>query len=246
MRILVIDDEPHAIELIKNYLKEREDIDEIRLATDGFDGLKEINEFNPEILFLDIQMPKISGIELLELIDVPVQVIFTTAYDEYAIRAFELNATDYLLKPFSKERFNKALDRAKSKLASSNFQDNFNKIVENYNENKEFINRVVVKSGIRIVIIPVEKIYCIESADDYVVILSETGEFVKNSTMKYFEKSLNPNDFVRVHRSTIINVNKIKEIQPYSKENFSIILNNGKIVRTSRQGIVELKKILDF
>ncbi|MEJ5268154.1 MAG: LytTR family DNA-binding domain-containing protein, partial [Bacteroidales bacterium] len=199
-----------------------------------------------EILFLDIQMPKISGIELLELIDVPVQVIFTTAYDEYAIRAFELNATDYLLKPFSKERFNKALDRAKSNLASSNFQDNFNKIVENYNENKEFINRVVVKSGIRIVIIPVEKIYCIESADDYVVILSETGEFVKNSTMKYFEKSLNPNDFVRVHRSTIINVNKIKEIQPYSKENFSIILNNGKIVRTSRQGIVELKKILDF
>lgn len=246
MRILVIDDEPHAIELIKNYLKEREDIDEIRTASNGFDGLKEINEFNPDIVYLDIQMPKITGIELIELIDVPVQVIFTTAYDEYAIRAFELNATDYLLKPFSKDRFNKALDRAKSKLEMTDFKANFNKIVENYNENKEFINRVVVKSGLKIVIIPVEEIYCIEAADDYVVIVSETGEFVKNSTMKYFEKSLNTKDFVRVHRSTIVNVNKIKEIQPYSKESYSIILNNGKIVRTSRQGIAELKKILDF
>ncbi|MDR2009073.1 MAG: LytTR family DNA-binding domain-containing protein [Bacteroidales bacterium] len=243
MKIVIIDDESLAIQIIKEYLAEVPQIEVIGQFQNGFDGLKAINELNPDLIFLDIQMPKLTGFEMLELLDNPPLVIFTTAYEEYALKAFEKNAVDYLLKPFSKDRFINALQKAQKSFAENKKSD-FSGLLENVNQSKDILDRVVVKESGKIFIIPTNEIYYIESADDYVVISTSNKEYVKHATMKFYESRLPENNFVRIHRSTIINIEYIKEIQPYTKDTLSVIMKNGKSLKTSRQGSVELKKIL--
>jgi two-component system LytT family response regulator len=178
---------------------------------DGFDGLKAIMQHKPDIIFLDIQMPKITGFEMLELIDFPVSVIFTTAFDEYAIKAFEAHAIDYLLKPFSKERFDKALKKWKEQHANTESKQNTTTLLENTQKQPEEQNRVVVKNGNNIKIIPVNDIHYIEAYDDYVKIFTKDGYSLKKKTMGYFEQSLNADQFVRVHRSYIVQVSQIRK-----------------------------------
>lgn len=246
MKILIVDDEYLAVDLIESFLKDYDFVEQIFKCNNGYDAIKIINEIKPEIVFLDIQMPKLTGIEVIELIERPVEVIFTTAYEEYAIMAFERNATDYLLKPFSKSRFDLSMHKAVENIQIKKNTNDYKKVVETYNSISGGTNRIVVKHGSKIIIIPTNEIVCIEAADDYIVISTESGEYIKNSTMKYFENSLNKNDFVRVHRSAIVNVNKIKEIQPYTKDTYSLLMSNGKRIKTSRQGNSELRRILDF
>ncbi|HNQ68982.1 MAG TPA: LytTR family transcriptional regulator DNA-binding domain-containing protein [Bacteroidales bacterium] len=246
MKALIIDDEPLAVQIIKEFVATFNEIEIIGEYNNGFDAIKAINEIKPDLIFLDIQMPKLTGFEMLELIENPPFIIFTTAYEEFALKAFEKNAVDYLLKPFSKARFDQAILKVLKQNEDKKSSVNYLPLIENIQSSKEVLDRVVVKESGKIFIIPVSEIYFIEAADDYVVINTSGKEYVKNSTMKYYADKLPADVFVRIHRSSIININFIKEIQPYNKETHSVIMKNGKSLKTSRQGSSELKALLKF
>lgn len=238
---LLIDDEPLARSIIKEYMEEFPQLQLMQECNDGFEGLKAIMQHRPQLIFLDVQMPKINGFEMLELIEEPPSVIFVTAFDEYAIKAFESHAVDYLLKPFSRDRFNKAvqkfLEQSKPAPAST-------ALLESTAASPQQKHRVVVKNAGKIKIIPVEDIRYLEAADDYVKIFTKEGAFLKNRTMSHFEAVFDPQQFVRTHRSFIINVHEITRIEPYEKENHVAILKDGKQVPVSRNGYAKLKQVL--
>jgi two-component system, LytTR family, response regulator len=239
MKAILIDDEPLARSIIKEYLQDHAEIQIVSECSDGFEGVKAIIQHQPDIIFLDIQMPKINGFEMLELIEQPPSVIFTTAYDEYAIKAFESNAVDYLLKPFSKDRFEKALQKWRSQ-EGANTQNLLDAVAESPQQS----NRIVVRTGGKIKIIPIDDVHYLEASDDYVKVHTKEGGFLKNKTMSYFEKVLDPQQFVRTHRSYIINIQLITRIDPYEKENFVAILKSGAQVPVSKTGYPRLKAVL--
>src|SRR3989304_8565474 len=186
---IIIDDEKLAREIKKGYLKNHPGVEILAECSNGFDAIKKINELKPDIIFLDIQMPKISGFEMLELLEEPPVIIFTTAFDHYAIKAFEVNAADYLLKPFSEERFNEALEKTLVHLKErTNNTETIQKLIEKNDERPEYIERVIIKDGSKINIIPVDKIKWFEGQDDYVMIHLENTRHLKQKTMKYFER----------------------------------------------------------
>lgn len=241
---VVIDDEPLARSIVLEYLQEYSQIKVVQECNDGFEGVKAIMQHQPDLIFLDIQMPKINGFEMLELIESSPAVIFTTAFDEYAIKAFEAHAVDYLLKPFSKERFNKAvqkwLDNRKHKKSDIPVQHALSNTVKQPEEQ----NRIVVKFQNNIRIIPAQDIYYIEAFDDYVKIFTKADYFLKKKTMSYFEEVLNPSAFSRVHRSFIVQLQLITRIEPYEKNNHMALLKNGKRIPLSRTGYARLKAVL--
>jgi two-component system, LytTR family, response regulator len=243
-QVLIIDDEPLARLIIKEYLQTYSQIELVQECNDGFEGVKAIQQFRPDLIFLDVQMPKINGFEMLELITDPPPVIFTTAYDEYAIKAFESNAVDYLLKPFSKDRFDKAiqkwLDQRTETIAKTNTQSLLESVAQSPAQNQ----RIVVKTAGKIKIIPVEEVHYLEASDDYVKIHTKEGPFLKNKTMGYFEQVLDPQQFVRTHRSYIVNVQQVTRIDPYEKESYLVILKAGPRVPVSKTGYNKLKGVL--
>ncbi|MDQ6763641.1 MAG: LytTR family transcriptional regulator DNA-binding domain-containing protein [Bacteroidota bacterium] len=240
MNAILIDDEPLARSIVKEYLQHYPQIKIVAECNDGFEGMKAIQEHEPDLIFLDIQMPKINGFEMLELIDNPPAVIFTTAFDDFAIKAFELNAVDYLLKPFSKDRFDKAI---KKHLQHSAVTQTHN-VLESAAQLPAQQNRVVVKDGNKIKIIPVAQIHYLEAADDYVKIVTAEGAFLKKRTMNFFEQSLNDYHFVRIHRSYIVNTQLITRIDAYEKDGHLVILNTGAKLPVSKAGYTRLKEIL--
>ncbi|MFM8913141.1 MAG: LytR/AlgR family response regulator transcription factor, partial [Flammeovirgaceae bacterium] len=209
---------------------------------DGFEGVKAIQEHKPDLIFLDIQMPKINGFEMLELVDVKPSVIFITAYDSYAIKAFEANAVDYLLKPVPEERFREAVLKWKSKIAPTAPQ--VDSVLNTMAATASQQNRVVVKTGSKVKIIPVHDIQYIEADDDYVKVTTAEGSFLKNKTMNFYEQSLDPQQFVRVHRSYIVHINQITKIEPYQKETHLATLRNGTQIPVSKTGYTKLKTLL--
>ncbi len=243
IKALIIDDEPLARSLVKEYLKSFADIAVLEECNDGFEGVKAIVQHQPDLIFLDIQMPKINGFEMLELIETPPAVIFTTAFDEFAMKAFEAHAVDYLLKPFSKERFEKALHKwlvqrtTNQTPATQNF-------IEKRNPQPEENNRVVVKKGSNIIIIPVNQIYYFEAYDDYVKIYTKEGMHLKKKTMSYFEGLLDAAQFVRVHRSYMINLQELTRIEPMEKDNHIALLKSGAQIPLSQSGFTRLKSVL--
>ncbi len=240
MKVIIIDDEPLARSIIKEYLQSCKDATLVAECNDGFEGLKAIQQHKPDLIFLDIQMPKINGFEMLELIENPPSVIFTTAFDEFAIKAFESNAVDYLLKPFSKERFEKAIDKYRNQQNTASIE----KVIETAAESAVQQNRVVVKDGNKIKIIPVHQIHFLEAADDYVKIVSNDGSFLKKRTMSFFEKSLAQFQFVRVHRSFIVNTQLITRIDAYEKDSHLLLLTTGEKIPVSKSGYAKLKEVL--
>jgi two-component system LytT family response regulator len=243
MKAVIIDDEILARSMVREYLLSHPDIEVVQECSDGFEGIKAIQQHQPDLVFLDIQMPKINGFEMLELIEQPPAVIFTTAFEEYAIKAFESHATDYLLKPFSKERFDKAIQKWKQQSQQERqkgTQDLLN--VSGISPTQQ--NRVVVKDNGKIKIIPIVSIQYLEAADDYVKIHTAEGVFLKNKTMGYFEEILESQNFIRIHRSYIINVQLITRIDPYEKENHLAILSIGIKLPVSKSGYVKLKQVL--
>lgn len=239
---ILIDDEPLARAIIKEYTAAFPQLNIVQECNDGFEGLKAIMQHRPQLIFLDVQMPKINGFEMLELIEEPPAVIFVTAFDEYAIKAFESHAIDYLLKPFSRERFNKAIEKFLEQ--SNNNSHPLQPIPESFSLSPQQRQRVVVKISGKIKIIPIDDIHYLEAADDYVRIHTREGGFLKNRTMSHFEKSLDGNVFVRTHRSFIVNVQQITRIDPYEKESFVAILKNGSQVPVSKSGYAKLKQVL--
>ncbi|OQY02557.1 MAG: DNA-binding response regulator [Bacteroidetes bacterium 4572_117] len=245
LKTIIIDDEQPAIDLLKFYLRKFGQIEIIKECQDGFCGLKVINELKPDLVFLDIQMPKLTGFELLELLEKKPMIIFTTAYDEYAIKAFEINAVDYLLKPFSEQRLAEAITRTENQMKIESPETNYPELIQSIGE-KEYIRRIVVKSGHKIVFIPVEDVIYLESEDDYVMIYTKTGKHLKQATMKYFEKALNPSNFFRIHRSFIVRIDQIKQIEPFESGRFIAILQNGAKLSISKSGYKNLKEKLGF
>jgi two-component system LytT family response regulator len=245
-RVIIVEDEKPARDLVKNYLLAFPEIELIGEYDNGFDGLKAINELKPDLIFLDVQMPKLNGFEMLEVLDHRPEVIFTTAYDQYAINAFEQNAVDYLLKPFSQERFTQAVNKLKDRGESRSEPEGIDRIKKHFEEGGEKLHRVVIKKAGRIHVISTDKIDFLEAQDDYVMVYTDEGKFLKQQTMKYFEKHLDPEQFVRVHRSYIANVTRIEKIEPYEKSNFILILKDGNKVPVSRSGMQLLKEKLDF
>ena len=245
MKAIIIDDEHLAREIIKRYLANNDDIKIVAECSNGFDAVKEITDKKPDLVFLDIQMPKLNGFEMLELLDEQPAIIFTTAYDNYAIKAFKVNAVDYLLKPFSEERFNEALNKVIERVKHKNFnKDTANKLINHNDRQKELLERIVVKDGTKISIIPSETVKWLEAQDDYVRIHSEGGRFMKKKTMSFFEDHLDPNMFIRIHRSSIININSIKQMELYEKDSYRVILKDDTKLTVSKTGLQKLKKIL--
>jgi two-component system LytT family response regulator len=242
---LIVEDEKLARDLIRDYLRDHPDVKLLGEFEDGFSGLKAINEMKPDLVFLDIQMPKLSGFELLEVLDhIPV-IIFTTAFDQYAIKAFEYNAVDYLLKPYSKERFAEAVNKSREKIASGD-REGAGKMIAHMDKKEEVIHRVVVKSHSKIHVIPVDDIRYIEAQDDYVMVYTKDHKYLKQKTMKYFEAHLPPDDFVRIHRSYIARLSEIVQMQLYEKDSYVVILKDTTRLPVSKTGLPKLKEMLDF
>lgn len=249
LRTVIIEDEAPARDLVKAYIKTNDNIELVGECQDGFTGVKKIMETKPDLIFLDIQMPKLTGFEMIELLDEVPEIIFTTAYDQYAIKAFELSAVDYLMKPFSRGRFNEAVDkvveRLKSRAETEDNEENTNKNVETFTNLKkeeiEQIERIFVKTGTKIDVVPVETIVKIEAQDDYVEIHTSDRKYLKNDTMNYLEKVLPSGTFSRVHRSHIINLNHIEKIEKYGKESYIVKLKDGSTVNVSKSRIKTLK-----
>lgn len=245
IKILIIDDEELARTIVRKYLVDFDDMEIVGECGNGFEGVKMINESKPDIVFLDIQMPKISGFEMLELIEDPPIIIFTTAYDKYALKAFEVNAVDYLLKPFSQERFNESVNKAishlKNKVVGSKSVE---KLVDYGASQKEYLERVVVKDGTKVFVIPCDKIKYIEAQDDYVMIYFTSGKFLKKKTMKFFEEHLSEKEFIRVHRSYIVALSQINKIEQMQKDSYQIFLKDGAKIPVSKTGHSKLKKLL--
>lgn len=242
-KAVIIDDEPLARSIVAEYLQEQGTIQVAAECNDGFEGVKAITQLKPDIIFLDIQMPKINGFEMLELLDNPPPVIFTTAFDEYAIKAFEASAVDYLLKPFSKERFDAAIDKWLAKHATQG-SDNVQALLENPAKQPDEKNRIVVKNGSDIRIVPVNDVFYIEAYDDYVKIFTKDTYYLKKKTMSYYEQVLDASIFFRTHRSFIINMQQLTRVEPLEKNTYIALLKDGRKVPLSRTGYAKLKEHL--
>ncbi|MBL7918788.1 MAG: response regulator transcription factor [Bacteroidia bacterium] len=255
-KVILIDDEPLARQIVKEYLAAFKEIEIVAECGDGFEAVKAIQQYNPALIFLDIQMPKINGFETLELIEKKPAVIFTTAFDEYALKAFEQNAVDYLLKPFNEERFQKAvkkyldfaspLEKGAGTIDNSTANEKIEQLESVSKKHTEEAHRVVVKNGTSILILPTTQIIYIEAYDDYVKIFNNETFYLKKKTMSYYEEVLDPSQFVRVHRSFILNLNYLTKIEAVDKNNNLALLKNGSKIPLSRTGYSKLKEILNI
>jgi two-component system LytT family response regulator len=244
MKAIIIDDEPLARAIVQEYIASFQNFEIVAECKDGFEGVKAVQQYKPDVLFLDIQMPKINGFEMLELLEEPPAIIFTTAFDEYAMRAFEAHAVDYLLKPFSQDRFNRAIEKLQSQTTLLTQKKATQELIQAAPQVPSQNERIVVKTGGKIKIINIQQIHYLEAADDYVKIYTGEGVFLKNKTLSFYEQSLPSGVFVRTHRSFMVNVQDITRIDPYEKDSHLAILRSGAKVPVSKSGYPKLKTVL--
>jgi two-component system LytT family response regulator len=245
IKVIIIDDEPLAQQLIASYLAPFSQFEIIAFCNNGFEAIKALQTHKPDLLFMDIQMPKLNGFEVLELMDKPIPVIFCTAFDDYAIQAFENNAIDYLLKPINKARFEKAIQKF---LENYSLKINTNHIPDLSNEiklNSESKNRIVLKTNGEIKILNTHLISHIEAFDDYVKIYYEESTYLKKKTLNYYEQVLDQSLFIRVHRSFLLNISYLNKIEPYEKNSFIGMLNNGYKINVSKAGYSKITDLMN-
>jgi len=243
-KALIVDDEELARKLLREMLGSHPEIEIAAECRNGMEAVKAAGEHKPDLLFLDVQMPKLTGFDVLELIDRHnVSVIFVTAYDQYAMKAFEVHAVDYLLKPFSRERFEAALERAK--LQKPKKKVDAGELAAAARPAGEYAERIVVKDGTKVTLIPVLKLDYAEALDDYVSLVTEGKKHLKQQTISGLELALDPKLFVRIHRSYLVNLERVTRIEPYGKDSKVAILTNGVRVPVSRAGYARLKTLLD-
>jgi two-component system LytT family response regulator len=241
---VIVDDEELARALLREYLGSCPDVEIVAECANGFEAVKAIAEKKPDLVFLDVQMPKLDGFEVLELIGPDVAVIFVTAYDQYAMRAFDEHAVDYLLKPFSLERFQKALERARQRLGAAAGIPPAVELARAARPPQEFLQRIVVKDGARVHIIPVDRLDYAESQDDYISLHSQGKSYLKEQTISSLEAALDPQRFVRIHRSVIVNLERVAKIEPYAKDSRVAVLSDGSQLPVSRTGYERLRSLL--
>lgn len=246
IKALIIDDEKPARDLIRNFLERYDQIDVIGEAENGFDGCRMINDKKPDLVFLDVQMPKLSGIELLDLIENPKPfIIFSTAYENYAVQAFEKNAIDYLLKPYNRQRFELAIEKFLTRPVGKSLMpltQRFPDFMGNFPQ----LQRMPVRTGSKILVIKFEDISYISAEDDYVKVVSSQGKYLKQVTMSYLEQSLPDHMFVRIHRSYILNINYLKQLELFDKTSYRAILYDNSRLPVSRTGGKKLKKMINL
>ena len=243
IRAVIVDDEDLARQMVRELLEVHPEIEILAECANGFEAVKAATELKPDLLFLDIQMPKLDGFEVLELIGTDMSVIFATAYDQHALRAFEVHAVDYLLKPFGAERFEQALARARQRMGEKLPLPS--DLKASTRAQGEFAERIVVRDGTRVHIIPIAKLDYAEAQDDYVALASEGKKHLKQQTISSLETSLDPARFLRIHRSYIVNLERVTKIEPYGKDTHLSILNDGTRLPVSRSGYGRLRAVLD-
>jgi len=243
LRTLIVDDEELARKVLRELLTAHDEIEIVAECKNGLEAVKSVAEHKPDLLFLDVQMPKLTGFDVLELIGTELSVIFVTAYDEYAMKAFEVHAIDYLLKPVGKDRLAAALQRvsvrSKEKLPAPA------ELTAASRPAGQFAERLVVKDGTRVTLIPVAKLDYAEAQDDYVALASEGKKHLKQQTIASLEATLDPKQFVRVHRSYVVNLERVTRIEPYGKDSRVAVLSIGVRLPVSRAGYSRLQALLD-
>ena len=243
IRIVVADDEELARSLVREYLKDSLDVQIVAECANGFQAVKAVAELKPDLLLLDIQMPRLDGFEVLDLVGRETNVIFITAYDQYAIRAFDVHAVDYLLKPFSAERLAEALDRAKKKIARGESTAPAALVTEARAPGTK-PDRVLIRDGSEVHVIPVAKIDYVEAQDDYVCYRAEGKRLLKQQTLADAEAVLDATRFVRIHRSYILNVDRLAKLELYAKDSHAAILRDGTRLPVSRSGYSRLNTLI--
>ena len=242
-KALIVDDEELARHVIREFLQSHAEIEIAAECANGMEAVKAVAEHKPNLIFLDVQMPKLTGFDVLELIGTDVPVIFVTAYDQYAMRAFDVHAVDYLLKPIGKERFDAALERAKNRLGDKLLKPEA--LAAAARPPQQFLERLVVKDGTKVTLIPVGKLDYAEAQDDYVALASQGKKHLKQQTIAGLEACLDRDNFVRIHRSYIVNLERVARIEPYGKDSRLAILTDGTRLPVSRAGYARLKALLD-
>lgn len=243
MRVVIVDDEQLARGLVREYLSAHEDIEIVAECANGFEAVKAVTDLKPDLVLLDIQMPRLDGFEVLELIGREVGVIFVTAYDKYAIRAFDVHAVDYLLKPFSADRLREALDRARKRLAMRELLP-VTELMASARPPGTKLERVLIRDGANVHVLPVSKIDSVEAQDDYVSFRSEGKPYLKQQTLADLESALDPAQFVRIHRSYILNIERLSKLELYAKDSHAAILRDGTRLPVSRSGYARLNAVL--
>jgi two-component system, LytTR family, response regulator len=250
LKVVIVDDEPLARAVVREYLGAHEGVEIVAECRNGFDAVKAVSELAPDLMFLDVQMPKLDGFEVLELLGRAVPVIFTTAYDTYALQAFDVHAVDYLLKPFSEERFAEALSRARARLGGRDSAGeeanavNVEALVADARPRRGPLERVLIRDGAQVHVIPVARIDFVEAQDDYVCFVADGKSHLKDQTMGAVEASLDPERFVRIHRSYLVNIERIARVELYAKDSRVAILQDGRRLPVSRAGYARLSKLL--
>jgi two-component system LytT family response regulator len=242
-KALIVDDEELARKLLREMLASHPEIEIVGECGNGMEAVKAVAEHEPELLFLDVQMPKLSGFDVLELVDpAGLAVIFVTAFDQYAMKAFDVHAVDYLLKPYRKERFEAALERAKSQKAEK--APDAAALAATARPAGQFLERIVVKDGTKVTLVPTAKLDYVEALDDYVSLVTEGKKLLKQQTISSLEAALDPAVFVRIHRSFVVNFERVSRIEPYGKESKVAVLGNGVKLPVSRAGYERLRKVM--
>lgn len=243
IRVVVVDDEALARGILREWLAGHADIDIVAECANGFEAVKAATELEPDLLMLDIQMPKLDGFDVLELVGGDIPVIFITAYDSYAVRAFEVHAVDYLLKPFSAERLAEALDRARARIRSRE-RPPVKALLAAARPERTPLQRVLIRERAEVHVIPVEKIDYLESQDDYVAVRCGGRSYLKEQPLGDFEAQLDPTAFVRIHRRYVLNLSRLAKIEMGVTDSRIAILIDGTHLPISRAGYAKLRELL--
>ncbi len=243
IRVLIVDDEELARQVLREHLEAHSDFQLVGECANGFDAVKQVAELKPDLVFLDIQMPKLDGFEVLELLEERPLVVFVTAYDEFALKAFEVHAVDYLLKPFRKERFDATILRVTERLRQP--RPDYSQAAKDSRSPGSYLERVVIRDGAKLHVLPLHRVDYIVARDDYVGVHSAGKEYLKQQTLSSLEASLNPAEFVRIHRSAIVNLSCIVRIEPYSRDSKVVLLSNGEQLPASKTGLAALEQALE-
>ena len=244
LRIAVVDDEPLARAVLCEFLATEPNVEVVAQCANGFEAVKAVSELSPDLLLLDVQMPKLDGFEVLDLVGKDVAVVFTTAYDQYALRAFEVHAVDYLLKPISAERLSEALIRVRERLGRGERLASPGAIAAAARPQEGKAHRVLVRDGPRVHVIPVDKIDYVQAQDDYVCFRSEGKDYLKEQTLAETEETLDPAVFVRIHRSYLLNLSRLARVDQDERENRVAVLTDGRRLPVSRAGYTRLSSLL--
>jgi two-component system LytT family response regulator len=244
MRVIIVDDEMLARGVVREYLAGHADVEVVAECANGFEAVKAITELAPDLVFLDIQMPKLDGFEVAELAGGKTRYIFATAFDQYAIKAFEFHALDYLLKPFSQQRFDQALAHARANIGKGAGDIAVENMVREAAGRNKPLGRVLIRDGARVHVINSEKIEFIEAQDDYVQIRSEGKSYLKNQRLTELEGQLDAGRFLRIHRSYIVNIACVDRIEQATKDSHVAILKDGGKIPVSRSGYQKIRDLL--